>query len=156
MLEYLRGSMQRSLRLCDAVRCLESGDLIKTFYLKSRLHAVPDVQPGFGLVRWGKIDYNSLQCSTEQSIKNYFSNTFVHRQSLRCFQITFETTMQKMTSQPQQRDPLLYEPLQTSSRQLRLLTLGPSTNLVEALRCSLVRASLDSNPNYEAISYTWG
>jgi hypothetical protein len=50
----------------------------------------------------------------------------------------------------------LYEPLLKSSRQLRLLTLYPYSYPGEAIRCDLIKASLDSDPRYEALSYTWG
>ncbi|PMD21171.1 HET-domain-containing protein, partial [Hyaloscypha hepaticicola] len=61
-----------------------------------------------------------------------------------------------MSLQSQERELLLYEPLLTSSRQLRLLILNPCTNPKEAIRCTLVKISLDSPPKYEALSYTWG
>lgn len=61
-----------------------------------------------------------------------------------------------MSSQPQERDPTLYSPLLTSSRQFRLLILEPCINPGEVIRCNLIRESLDSDPHYEAVSYTWG
>ena len=61
-----------------------------------------------------------------------------------------------MPLQSQEQDILLYEPLLTSTRQLRLLLLEPYRNPKEAIRCNLVTTSLDSDPKYEALSYTWG
>jgi len=61
-----------------------------------------------------------------------------------------------MSSQAQERDPKLYNPLLTSSRQFRLLILEPCINPREVIRCNLVSESLDSDPQYEAVSYTWG
>ncbi len=61
-----------------------------------------------------------------------------------------------MSLQSQERELLLYEPLLTSSRQLRLIILNPCTNPEEAIRCTLLKISSDSPPKYEALSYTWG
>lgn len=61
-----------------------------------------------------------------------------------------------MSSQPQKRDPTLYNPLLTSSRQFRLLILEPCINPGEVIRCNLISESLDSDLHYEAVSYTWG
>ena len=52
--------------------------------------------------------------------------------------------------------PPLYTPLLTSSRQLRLLILEPCIEPKETISCSLITESLDLNPKYEALSYTWG
>ncbi|PMD52529.1 HET-domain-containing protein [Hyaloscypha bicolor E] len=57
---------------------------------------------------------------------------------------------------PQKRDPTLYNPLLTSSRQFRLLILEPCINPGEVIRCNLISESLDSDLHYEAVSYTWG
>jgi hypothetical protein len=61
-----------------------------------------------------------------------------------------------MSSQPPERDPTLYNPLLTSSPQFRLLILEPCVNSGEVIRCNLISESLDSDPQYEAVSYTWG
>jgi hypothetical protein len=61
-----------------------------------------------------------------------------------------------MSPQFQEREQLLYEPLLTSSRQLRLLFLEPCTDHKQSIRCNLVTTSLNSDPKYEALSYTWG
>jgi len=61
-----------------------------------------------------------------------------------------------MPLQSPEQDILLYEPLLTSTRQFRLLLLEPYRNPKEAIRCNLVTTSLDSDPKYEALSYTWG
>jgi hypothetical protein len=50
----------------------------------------------------------------------------------------------------------LYETLVKSSRQLRLLILHPCKDPGEGIRCDLIKASLNSDPRYEALSYTWG
>lgn len=40
-------------------------------------------------------------------------------------------------------------------RWTRLLRLEPAKSLVDPIRCSLHEVSLDTNPGYEAISYSW-
>jgi hypothetical protein len=63
-----------------------------------------------------------------------------------------QESLRTMTSQSPQRNTPLYEPLLTSSREIRLLVLEPYTNTAEAIRCSLIKDSLKSNhPKYEAI-----
>ncbi|PMD40876.1 HET-domain-containing protein [Hyaloscypha variabilis F] len=52
--------------------------------------------------------------------------------------------------------PPLYAPLLASSRQFRLLILGPCIEPGETIICNLITESLDSAPQYEALSYTWG
>jgi hypothetical protein len=49
-----------------------------------------------------------------------------------------------------------YEPLEDWDRPIRLLTLFPSSNEETTIKCSVTQHSLDSNPSYEALSYTWG
>ena len=39
---------------------------------------------------------------------------------------------------------------------IRLLTLHPSTNSEDRIRCTLNEVSLDDKPEYEALSYAWG
>ncbi|PVH78974.1 hypothetical protein DL98DRAFT_572758 [Cadophora sp. DSE1049] len=39
---------------------------------------------------------------------------------------------------------------------IRLLTLHPSTNSADQIRCTLTKVSLDDKPQYEALSYAWG
>lgn len=48
----------------------------------------------------------------------------------------------------------IYKPLKT--RQTRLLVLQPAKSTSSELRAELVCSSLLANPNYEALSYTWG
>ena len=48
----------------------------------------------------------------------------------------------------------MYEPLDESKRQIRLLHLLPGENA--ELRCTFSLVSLRDNPTYEAISYVWG
>jgi hypothetical protein len=47
-----------------------------------------------------------------------------------------------------------YSPLSSSS-DIRLIILEPGIG-DEPVRCQLVHISLDENPSYEALSYTWG
>jgi hypothetical protein len=58
-----------------------------------------------------------------------------------------------------------YQPLDSSSRQIRLLQLLPFQNIWGAppqwyelahIQCKLIYANLDASPEYEALSYTWG
>jgi hypothetical protein len=62
----------------------------------------------------------------------------------------------KMPLRPEQEDISLYEPLVTFSRDLRLLILKPCSDTQEPIRCNLIKASLDSDLRYDALSYTWG
>ena len=48
-----------------------------------------------------------------------------------------------------------HEPLELAKAEIRLLKLQPGPNDSD-LKVKLVHASLDSNPDYEALSYTWG
>lgn len=50
---------------------------------------------------------------------------------------------------------LQYTPLNPSKKQIRLLTLLPG-EWDERIRCELYVASLQDQPKYEALSYTWG
>lgn len=51
---------------------------------------------------------------------------------------------------------VLYHPLNSARREIRLLIL-PYTEVGHdaPIRCSLVQASLDKAPKYEALSYVW-
>src|SRR5690242_6167766 len=49
-----------------------------------------------------------------------------------------------------------YEPLEIQDRHVRLLTLYPSENESAPIKCSTAPHSLNWNPSYEALSYTWG
>lgn len=49
-----------------------------------------------------------------------------------------------------------YAPLDKSSRDIRLLILLPTRHKDKRLQAKLVIKSLYSNPEYEALSYTWG
>ena len=49
-----------------------------------------------------------------------------------------------------------YEPLEIPDRHVRLLTLYPSENESTPIKCSTTPHSLNWNPSYEALSYTWG
>lgn len=48
-----------------------------------------------------------------------------------------------------------YPPLSSEKREVRLLRLQPGNEASE-LQCHLSVVSIDSNPSYEALSYTWG
>ena len=48
-----------------------------------------------------------------------------------------------------------YSPVNTTSRDIRLLTLHPG-EWQDDIHCDLFVASLDKNPDYQTLSYTWG
>lgn len=48
-----------------------------------------------------------------------------------------------------------YSPLATP-RSIRLAKLNPASSRAEQISCDLIHASLDSCPEFEALSYTWG
>jgi hypothetical protein len=48
-----------------------------------------------------------------------------------------------------------YPPLSSHKREIRLLRLQPGDETLE-LQCRLSVVSINSNPLYEALSYTWG
>ncbi|KAH7348256.1 heterokaryon incompatibility protein-domain-containing protein [Pyrenochaeta sp. MPI-SDFR-AT-0127] len=50
----------------------------------------------------------------------------------------------------------VYNSLQWDRREIRLIHIKPASNLDEPLECQLVAVSLDDNPRYGALSYTWG
>ncbi|KAI4276199.1 MAG: hypothetical protein LQ337_002666 [Flavoplaca oasis] len=52
-------------------------------------------------------------------------------------------------------EPLRYEGL-SNPRNIRLMELLPAATQSEAVRCTLEQACLDVEPQYEALSYTWG
>ena len=52
-------------------------------------------------------------------------------------------------------DPLIYQPLDPISRQIRLLKLYPGTE-VEDVECHLEHVSLAEKPEFTALSYVWG
>ncbi|KAM7215264.1 Heterokaryon incompatibility protein (HET) domain containing protein [Rhypophila decipiens] len=49
-----------------------------------------------------------------------------------------------------------YTPLDSAGGQIRLLVLLPADDFSAPIACSLDTAYLDRNPQYEALSYTWG
>lgn len=51
--------------------------------------------------------------------------------------------------------PYVYEPLDTSTKQIRLITILPGSGC-SAIRCELQSVDLAMNPRYEALSYEWG
>lgn len=50
----------------------------------------------------------------------------------------------------------LWQPLQSSQREIRVLSLEPSNNPSSRIVCNLKSVSLNDNPKYEALSYVWG
>lgn len=50
---------------------------------------------------------------------------------------------------------MLYSPLNAAQREIRLLHLSPGTEY-EELKCTFSLASLNDEPEYEALSYVWG
>ncbi|CAG9978008.1 unnamed protein product [Clonostachys byssicola] len=52
--------------------------------------------------------------------------------------------------------PFLYSPVDTANGEIRLLTLHPATDKEASIVCDLERVRLRDNPQFEAISYTWG
>ena len=52
--------------------------------------------------------------------------------------------------------PNIWLPLDQSRRQIRLFHLEPSENIHDQAEGFLEMVSLDDNPRYEALSYTWG
>ena len=52
------------------------------------------------------------------------------------------------------RHSFSYEPLGESG--IRLITLKPSEEFTSDLHCDISNWNLSSNPQYEAVSYTWG
>lgn len=48
----------------------------------------------------------------------------------------------------------VYEPLSHDSKQIRLLEILAGEEK-DNIRCQIVRVSLDDNPSYVALSYTW-
>ena len=52
-------------------------------------------------------------------------------------------------------DPLIHRPLDSASRQIRLLKLHPGTE-EGYIECHLEHTSLEENPEFMALSYVWG
>uniref|UniRef100_A0A8H7TID3 Heterokaryon incompatibility domain-containing protein n=1 Tax=Bionectria ochroleuca TaxID=29856 RepID=A0A8H7TID3_BIOOC len=52
--------------------------------------------------------------------------------------------------------PFLYSPVDTTDGEIRLLTLHPASDKEALIVCDLERVKLRDNPQFEAISYTWG
>jgi hypothetical protein len=49
-----------------------------------------------------------------------------------------------------------YEPLDNSNFSIRLISLAPAADFSSDIHCNIYQVSLDSNPEYEAVSYAWG
>jgi hypothetical protein len=49
-----------------------------------------------------------------------------------------------------------YTPLSYSSREIRLVTVQPSSEKSAPIECSTTTVSLDQAPKYYALSYCWG
>jgi hypothetical protein len=52
--------------------------------------------------------------------------------------------------------PPTYTPLSYSSREIRLVTVQPSSEKSAPIECSTTTVSLDQAPKYYALSYCWG
>jgi hypothetical protein len=58
-----------------------------------------------------------------------------------------------------EQSPILqYRPLLTARREIRLLVLHPSEDILDlfSYSCTLIHVSMDEDPGYEALSYVWG
>lgn len=51
--------------------------------------------------------------------------------------------------------PFEYVPLDGIKHEIRLLKIAPRISS-DDIECDLIHASLDDEPSYEALSYTWG
>jgi hypothetical protein len=54
------------------------------------------------------------------------------------------------------KEPEIYQKLDTSKREIRLLEILPPQNDSDKVRCRLHTVSLDGEPEYIALSYVWG
>ena len=61
----------------------------------------------------------------------------------------------KISSVMSQQSSITYSPLSSETKQIRTLTLRAG-EANDPLRCSLHLVSLEKQPLYEALSYTWG
>jgi len=52
--------------------------------------------------------------------------------------------------------PTLYRPLDIRSREIRLLTIDPSSNSSGIVECHIVTCELAKHPPFYALSYVWG
>lgn len=50
----------------------------------------------------------------------------------------------------------MYSPLDSESDEIRIVHLHPAPSHSSPIQCSLHRVSLENNPEYTALSYTWG
>ncbi len=50
----------------------------------------------------------------------------------------------------------IYRPLRVSQTEIRILDIGPASNLSDPLECTLQYSPLGGNPRYDALSYCWG
>ncbi|CAH0058500.1 unnamed protein product [Clonostachys solani] len=57
---------------------------------------------------------------------------------------------------PDDMGAFLYSPVDTAEGEIRLLTLHPTADKEAPIVCDLHRVKLRDNPEFEAISYTWG
>src|SRR5947208_1474179 len=69
---------------------------------------------------------------------------------------TANTKRGKQAAQVMMTEKYTYSPLDERLRHIRLLSLPKSSDPAANLHCSLRTASLDDDPVYIAISYTWG
>jgi Heterokaryon incompatibility protein (HET) len=54
------------------------------------------------------------------------------------------------------KNAYVYDNLNSSNKEIRLLLLKPSKSSKAQIECSLVNVSLNDNPTFEALSYAWG
>ncbi|KAF8853575.1 hypothetical protein BDZ45DRAFT_598307, partial [Acephala macrosclerotiorum] len=54
------------------------------------------------------------------------------------------------------RQSYVYEPLDQANSSIRLIILQPSVDFNFDVHCDISNVSLDTEPKYEALSYTWG
>ena len=54
------------------------------------------------------------------------------------------------------RNTFAYRPLDVEKREIRLVILAPASSFEDDIHCTLQHVSLDEDPQYEALSYTWG
>ena len=54
------------------------------------------------------------------------------------------------------RNTFAYRPLDVENREIRLVILAPASSFEDDIHCTLQPVSLNEDPQYEALSYTWG
>ena len=54
------------------------------------------------------------------------------------------------------RNTFAYRPLDVEKREIRLVILAPASSFEDDIHCTLQHVLLNEDPQYEALSYTWG